>query len=267
MKTDLYSLTGKKEKKVDLPSQFSEQYRPDLIRRAFLAIRSHKYQIQTVNPLAGKRKGVELSKRRRKYRTTYGRGQSRTPRKVMWRIGSHFGWEGSFVPFAKGGRVAHPPKANKKIREKVNVKERRKAIRSAIAATAIANIVKKRGHQFENVPIVIDSKIETLKKTKEIKDMLLKLGLKKELIRSSVKKVRAGKGKMRTRKYKRAVGPLIVVSKDLPVIKAANNISGVDAVVVKNLNAELLAPGGQAGRLTIWSESAINELKEKRLFQ
>jgi len=87
--------------------------------------------------------------------------------------------------------------------------------------------------------------------------------LKEELERIKEKKVRAGKGKRRGRKYKRKVGPLIVISEDKGIVKAAKNLPGVDVCFVENLNVELLAPGGQPGRLTIWSNSAIEKLKEK----
>ena len=46
-------------------------------------------------------------------------------------------------------------------------------------------------------------------------------------------------------------------------MKAAKNLPGVDVVTVDNLNVELLAPGTHPGRLTIWTQSAIEKLKER----
>lgn len=256
MKADVFDTTGKKSKTVDLPIHFSEPIRTDLIKRAFLSMRSHSYQPQGVDPLAGNRKIVELSKRRRKYRTIYGFGGSRTPRKVMSRIGGRFNWQGAMTPFTKGGRTAHPPLVIKKIKEKINIKERRKAIRSAIAAT-----INKRFSKHDK-PIIFESKVETINKTKAVKDLLSKIDLKDELKRAEAKKVRAGKGKMRSRKYKRKKGPLIIASKNCPLLKSGKNIPGVDTTAVNKLNAELLAPGGKPGRTVVWTEDAITKLKE-----
>ncbi|MCX6815715.1 MAG: 50S ribosomal protein L4, partial [Candidatus Aenigmarchaeota archaeon] len=83
------------------------------------------------------------------------------------------------------------------------------------------------------------------------------------LDRCNERKIRAGKGKMRGRKYKEKRGPLIIVSKNNPIIKAARNISGVDAVSVQNLNAELLAPGAKPGRLVVTTKSALDAMQKK----
>ena len=135
--------------------------------------------------------------------------------------------------------------------------------------SAKKEIVEKRGHKVEKVkelPIVVSDKIEDVKKTKDIEKILSSLGLDEELERVKKKKVRAGKGKMRGRKYKSKVGPLIVVSGKCDLQKSARNIPGVEVRVVSRLNAEALAPGTDYGRLTLWSKSAIEQMKEKQLF-
>jgi len=264
MKVEVYDLEGKPVKEIELPQQFREQVRKDIIRRVFLAIMSHKRVPYGPNPQSGFCVAW-TSKRRRDYKTSYGRGISRIPRKVLVRRGSYFMWIGAKIPGTRGGRKAHPPKVEKNYYEYINKKERRKAIRSAIAATLIEYFVKKRGHKGKSYIVV--KEVEDIKKTKEVVDLLKKLGLEEELERIEYKKIRAGKGKMRNRKYKTKVGPLFVVSNNKSgLVKAAKNIQGVDVVEVRNLNVELLAPGGEPGRLTIWSEEAIKELKEKSLF-
>jgi len=65
---------------------------------------------------------------------------------------------------------------------------------------------------------------------------------------------------MRGRRYKQRKSILIVTG-DEP-LRAARNLAGVDAVAVDQLNAELFAPGTEAGRLTVWTESAIRRLEE-----
>jgi large subunit ribosomal protein L4e len=267
MKVNVISSSKEKKKDVELPTQFNEEVRPDLISRAVLAIQSNKKQPYGASPEAGKRASAIISKRRHDYRGSYGHGISRVPRKILSRHGTRMHWVGAFAPGTVGGRRAHPPKASKVWAQKVNKKERRKAIRSAIAATIIKDIVKERGHKVpDDYPFVLESNIEELNKTKDIKTMMEKLGLNDELTRSSVKKVRAGKGKSRGRKYNKRVGPLFVVSKECKLMKSASNIPGVDIVEVKNINAELLAPGAIPGRLTIWSEAAIEKLGKEKLF-
>ena len=263
----LIDLEGKETGKKDLPKQFHEEIRPDLIKRAVLVIQNNKRQPYGASKEAGKRASAKISRRRHAYRGAYGFGISRVPRKIMSRRGTRMNWVGAFAPGTVGGRRAHPPKAEKIWEQKMNKKERRKAIRSAISATIIADIVKERGHKVpDNYPFIIDDKIEALKKVKEITAVFNKIGLNDEIERTKKKKVRAGKGTMRGRKYKKKVGPLIIVSKECDVMKAASNIIGVDVCEVKNINAELLAPGTVPGRLTLWTSSAIDKLEKNKLF-
>ncbi|MDP3918920.1 MAG: 50S ribosomal protein L4 [Nanoarchaeota archaeon] len=264
MKVKTKSLEGKEGKEVTLPKQFSEEFRPDLIKRAVLAVQSHNIQAYGVNPDAGMRSSSRLSKRRKDYKTTYGPGRSRSPRKIMTRRGLHFYFVGAFAPNTVGGRTAHPPKAEKVWDQKINIKERRKAIRSAIAATMDSKLVKKRGHRTGS--IILESKFESLTKTKDVEKMLKDLGFTEELERIAVKKIRAGVGKNRGRPYRKKKGPLFVVSGKCSLVKAAQNMQGIDICNVKDLNAELLAPGTDAGRLTIWSDKAIELMEKEKLY-
>ena len=176
-------------------------------------------------------------------------------------------WVGAFAPGTVGGRRAHPPKSEKIWWKKINEKERKKAIRSAIAATILKDIVTERGHLIpSNYPFVLDDKFESMSKTKEVIESFKKLGLENELARVEGKKIRAGRGKSRGRKYKKKKGPLIVVSKINKLSNALSNIPGIDVVEVKSLNAELLAPGAKAGRLTLWTNAAISILEKENLF-
>lgn len=252
---------------IDLPNQFYEEVRPDLIKRAVLAIQSHKRQPYGADPEAGTKYSIKLYKRRRHYRGSYGLGISRVHRKIISRSGTRFNWIGAFAPGTVGGRKAHPPKAEKIWAQKINKKERRKAIRSAIAATIMKDLVENRGHKVpENYPFIVESKIESEKKTKDVIKTLEKLGFSDELKRTKKPTIRAGKGKARGRRYITKIGPLIVVSGECPLLKSAKNIPGVDVVNVQNLNAELLAPGTYPGRLTLWTQAAIERLAKEKLF-
>jgi len=264
MKAKIMGIDGKAGKEVSLPEQFSEEFRPDLIKKAVLVQQSHNVQPYGTKPTAGTRQSAMLSKRRKAYKTVYGRGGTRTPKKVMTRRGLHMYYVGAFAPNTVGGRVSHPPKAAKIWDLKINIQERRKAIRSAIAATMDSGLVKKRGHTTES--FVVEQKIEDLKKAKDVYDFLTKAGLEKELARIAIKKIRAGKGKNRGRPYRKKKGPLFVVSKKCALVQAARNLQGIDVCFVKDLNAELLAPGTNAGRLTLWSDKALEIMEKEGLF-
>ena len=191
-----------------------------------------------------------------------GFGLSRIPRVK----GSRYpkAQSGAFAPSTVGGRTTHPPRSEKRIYKRINKKERRFAIRSAIAATADKSIVASRGHIVDTVPtlpfIVVDA-IQEIFRTSEAKLVFEKLGLFPDLLRvKNTRKIRAGKGTTRGRKRRHGVGPLIVVDADKGIRKAMSNFTGVDVVNVDRINTELLAPGTSLGRLTVWSYSAIKKL-------
>ena len=130
---DLMSLENKKTGSIELPKVFAEEIDPELVRRAYLTEESKKFQLKYTDPLAGKRKAAELTKRRRSYKTVYG-GRTRTPKKTMSHIGTSFSYVGAVAPNTVGGRQAHPPRAEKVLVKKMNKKEMVLAIRSAIPA-------------------------------------------------------------------------------------------------------------------------------------
>jgi large subunit ribosomal protein L4e len=172
--------------------------------------------------------------------------------------------QGAFAPSAVGGRATHPPRAEKRIYKRLNEKERILAIRSAIAVTSNKDSVIARGHVADKVPqfpLVVVDDLEALKETKEAKDAFERLGLMEDVerVRRS-KKIRAGRGTMRGRRTRHGVGPLIVVGEDRGIGKAASNLLGVDVVPVEGLNVELLAPGTHPGRLTVWTNSAMERV-------
>ncbi|MEM1814403.1 MAG: 50S ribosomal protein L4, partial [Thermoplasmatales archaeon] len=173
--------------------------------------------------------------------------------------------EGALAPNTVGGRLAFPPSTIERIHEEVNEREKRMAIVSALASTTVKDVVTKRGHRFTGeLPLVVVDDLGKISKTKELQDILIKLGLEAELERASYRRIRAGKGKMRGRKYKRTVGPLLVVHDySLPVVKAALNLPGVDIVSAKDVSVIHLAPGGHPGRLVIYTESSINILQNR----
>jgi len=235
---------------VELPKIFDTPYRPDVIKRAVISLQTHGFQPQGRDPMAGKRTTAES--------WGTGRGMSRVPRQ---RGSSRAAFGVSIV----GGHQAFPPKSEKKIRKEINKKERRLAIRSGIAATAKRELVAGRGHFIDSVgqlPLIVEDGVSSLTKTKDVRELFVKLGVWPDVERADRKKIRAGRGKTRGRGKKVGKGPLIVITEDLGIVKAASNIPGVDVVKVEDLNAELLAPGAHPGRLVVWTESAFRSLDE-----
>jgi large subunit ribosomal protein L4e len=252
MKVYVYSLNGEPIEEIELPKVFKTPFRPDLIRRAVIASWTHRIQPWGTDPMAGKRTSAESIGK--------GHGMARVRRiKTPPRFAA-------FVPFARGGRRAHPPKVEKIIWEGINKKERRLALMSAIAATANYDLVRARGHVVDNVPqvpLIVEDELEKIFKTAQTREIFKKLGIWADIERAKKNtKIRAGKGKMRGRRYKKAKGPLIVVAKNEGIIQGARNHPGVDVVLVDNLGVELLAPGTHPGRLTIWTKGAIERLRE-----
>lgn len=268
MMLTIKNLDGSVSKKMELSSHFEEAYREDLIKRAYLAFLSHNRQPYGAFPEAGKRHSVNLSRKRHDYKSGYGRAMSRIPRKTLLRRGSQFYWVGAKTNSAVGGMRAHPPKVEKVWFEKINVKERRKALRSAIASTLNIDLVKLRNHVLpSDFPFGVVDDIVSISKTKDLRKVLIDLGFGNDLERASVKKIRAGIGKSRGRKYKTKTSLLIVVkSYSSPVYKAASNIPGVEVVPVRNLNVALLTPGNHGIRLVLWTEGALELLKNSKLF-
>merc|ERR1719293_370105 len=123
-----------------------------------------------------------------------------------------------------------------------------------------------RGHRIGEVaelPLVVSGGIESVQKTKQALDILKKVGCEEELQKvSDSKKVRAGKGKMRNRRYTMNRGPLVVYNEDNGIVRAMRNIPGVETASVDRLNLLKLAPGGNFGRFIIWTESAFKKLNE-----
>ena len=236
MKVPVLNLKNEKIDEVEVPKVFETPVRHDVIKRAVLALQSTRFQPQGRDPMAGKRTTAESM--------GTGHGIARVPRLKSGR-------RAAFGVSIVGGHAAFPPRSEKVIVKRINKKEKRFAIRSGIAATAVKELVEHRSHKIAEVkqlPIVIDDDVESLTKTKEVKELFQSLGIWADVERADRKKTRAEKGKMRGRRKKTGKGPLIVVSQDNGISKASRNLPGVDIADVHSLNAELLAPGAHPGR-------------------
>ena len=248
MNATVHDLDGGDEGSIELPSVFDTTFRPDLIGRAVSAAQANRKQAYGADEFAGLRTPAESF--------GSGRGLAHVPRQenVARR-----------VPHAVSGRRAHPPKAEKDQSKRLNDKERQLAIRSAIAATADAELVTERGHAFDEdveLPLVVSDEFEDLVKTQEALGVLEALGVADDVTRAEDgRSVRAGQGKARGRKYRQPKSVLVVTS-ETPS-RAARNLAGVDVATASEVNAEDLAPGAHPGRLTLWTESALEEVADR----
>jgi len=249
-KVNIYGLDGKVSGEIELPPVFSTPFRDDLIRKDVIAIEANRRQPYGSMFRAGMRHSVE----------TWGKG--RGVARVQRIKGESRAAES---PNNVGGRRAHPPRTEKVWWKKVNRKERLYARHAALAMTADATAVRSRGHRFQEgltTPLVFADEVEKLSRAIDVEQFLGSVGVLDDIIRvRRGRNVRAGRGKMRNRRYRQPVGPLIVLSDlNAPLARAVCNFPGVEICTVSSLNTERLAPGGVGGRLVIFSKSAVEKL-------
>jgi len=248
-KVNVYGLDGSVKGSVELPGVFSTAFRPDVIRRAVVAAQANRRQRYGPSKVAGMRHSVSTWGK--------GRGVARVQRLKQGRNAAE-------SPNNVGGRRAHPPTPEHDFSKHINRKERKMAIASALAATSNADIVRGRGHRFNEgitLPVIVDDAAEGIEKTKDVLAMVESLGLVEDVRRASDgRHVKAGRGKMRGRRFKTPTSILFVVSSGSPLIKGARNLPGVSATSPRGLNAEYLAPGGDPGRLVVISRKALDNL-------
>ena len=265
---EVYDIDVELGKKVSLPDSFSSEIRSDLVKLAVASARANRRQAYGSNPHVGKRKPMSGMKHSVEW-WGKGRGVSR----IMRRTGQR---RGAQNPHTLGGRRAHGPKVEKDWSRKLNRNERRLARNSALAATTNIEMVSGRGHRFaeeiSSLPIVLGDYSENGEKidieafnlnggTRKVNAIFEALGLGDDLRRArDGRKIRAGKATMRGRVHKTPKSVLLVVASKDGLAKAARNLPGVDVVAAKDLSAEHLAPGGDLGRLTVFTKAAVEAL-------
>ena len=250
MQATIRDLDGEDDGTLDLPEVFESAYRPDLIKRAVLAAQANRKQDYGADEYAGMRTPAESH--------GSGRGMAHVPRE---------NGQARRVPQAVSGRPAHPPKSEKDRSLNINDKERKQAVRSAVAATADADLVAERGHEFDgdlDLPLIVSDAFEDLVKTQAVVDVLESLGVHADVERADEgRSVRAGQGTTRGRKYQTPRSILFVTSSEVGPSKAARNLAGADVATAAEVNAEDLAPGAEGGRLTVFTESAVEEVADR----
>ena len=265
---EVYDIDVELGKKMSLPESFSSEIRTDLVKLAVASARANRRQAYGSNPHVGKRKPMSGMKHSVEW-WGKGRGVSR----IMRRTGQR---RGAQNPHTLGGRRAHGPKVEKDWSRKLNRNERRLARNSALTATTDVDMVSNRGHRFaeeiSTLPIILGEYSENGEKidieafnlsggTRKVNAIFEALGLGDDLRRArDGRKIRAGKATMRGRVHKTPKSILLVVANKDGLAKAARNLPGVDVVAAKDLSAEHLAPGGDLGRLTVFTKAAVEAL-------
>jgi large subunit ribosomal protein L4e len=230
--------------------------RPDIVQFVHTNMNKNNRQAYAVSPWAGKQVSAAS--------WGTGRAVARIPR--VGGGGTSRSGQGAFGNMCRGGRMFAPTKTWRKWHRKINVTQKRYAVASALAASAVPALVMARGHKIEEVPeipLVMDNSIESSKKTSAAKDILAAVGALPDVEKAAdSKKIRAGKGKARNRRYTLRRGPLVIYKTNDGVEQAFRNLPGVELCCVDRLNLLQLAPGGHMGRFCIWSQSALDALND-----
>ncbi len=271
---EIYNIAIESGAKIELPSSFSSVVRPDLIRKAVRSARANRRQPYGSRPHVGKRDPMPGMRHSVEW-WGKGRGVSRIMRISGMRRGAQ-------NPHTVGGRRAHGPKVEKDWSVKMNARERRLARSSALAATLDADVVSARGHRLdddvEQLPIILGEYSEVVggnevhyenfdsfplgKATRKIRAIFESIGLGADLNRArDGRHQRAGRGKMRGRRIRQPKSILVVVARKEGLEKAARNLPGVDVVAASELSTEDLAPGGDIGRLTVFTRAGLEALR------
>ena len=254
MKVPVLGLDGDASGKIELPPVFLTPFRKDLIHKAFTNLNSHGFQPQGRHPTAG----MDVVARSNDPPT--GRAQSRIA-KMRGGGGGRQGQAGG-VASVRGGRQAHPPNVYKTIYKKLNKKENKLALCSAIAATANKELVESRGHKTGKLtlPLIVSNDIESISNAAELKETLESLDLMNDIKRLEARKPRTGKSALRGRSKKVGKSVLFVAKNPENLKKACGAFLGVEAKSARELSVLDLAPGSVPIRLVVYSKTAIGEI-------
>jgi len=251
----VYSGIDKIEQHVTLPAVFTAPIRPDVVQDVHTRMAKNKRQPYAVSKYAGHQTSAES--------WGTGRAVARIPR--VSGGGTSRSGQGAFGNMCRKGRMFAPTKTWRRWHRRISTNQRRYALVSALAASALPSLVLARGHRIEQVPevpLVIDNRaVDSVDKTKRAVALLKSLNAYSDVekVKDSVA-LRAGKGKMRNRRYVQRRGPLVIYNQKSTVSTAFRNLPGVELVSVTRLNLMQLAPGGHLGRFCIWTRDAFERL-------
>ena len=241
---------------VQMPSVLLAPIRPDIVQFVHTNMRKNARQAYAVKPMAGHGHSA--------HSWGTGRAVSRIPR--VSGSGNGRSGQAAFGNMCRKGHMFAPTKIWRKWNRKINTNQKRYAVASALAASALPALVMARGHRVgkvAEVPLVLDARVESLKKTKDAIQVLKAVNAWADVLKvKRTKKLRAGKGKLRDRRHVQRKGPLVVYNSDEGIVKAMRNLPGVELCHVERLNLLQLAPGAHLGRFIIWTAPAFARLDE-----
>jgi len=238
---------------VPMPAVFTAPIRNDIVQFVHTNMAKNRRQAHGVFYKAGHQHSAES--------WGTGRAVARIPR--IGGSGTSRSGQGAFGNQCRKGRMFAPLKTWRRWHRKINLNQRRHAVASALASTAVTPLVFARGHRVQEVPelplVINNLNVET---TKTLLGTLRKFGITDELKRTrESRKIRQGHGKMRNSRYVVKKGPLIIYGDQNNLVKrTARNLPGVDTCHVNRLNLLQLAPGGHLGRFVIWTQDAFGQL-------
>ncbi|OMJ25370.1 60S ribosomal protein L4-B [Smittium culicis] len=254
----VFDLKGSKieSTSVALPSVFTAPIRPDLVEFVHKNMAKNHRQPYAVSRHAGEQTSAES--------WGTGRAVARIPR--VSGGGTHRAGQAAFGNMCRGGRMFSPTKVWRKWHVKTNTNQKRYAVASSVSASGVTALVMSRGHRIDKiseVPLVVSNEAESIQKTRDAVALLKALNAYADVEKViASRKIRAGKGKMRNRRHRQRVGPLVVFAQDKGITRAFRNIAGVELAHVSSLNLLQLAPGGHMGRFIIWTQGAFESLEK-----
>jgi large subunit ribosomal protein L4e len=239
---------------VTTPNVLLSPIRPDIVQFVHTSMAKNSRQPYAVAENAGHQHSAES--------WGTGRAVARIPR--VSGGGNGRSGQAAFGNQCRKGRMYAPTKIWRKWHRKINLNQKRFAVASALAASALPSLVLARGHRIEQVPelpLVVDDAVQSIQKTKAAVAALKAVGAYADVEKAGdSRKIRRGVGKMRNRRHVMRRGPLIVYNEDHGIQQAFRNLPGVELCQVDNLNLLQLAPGGHLGRFIVWTRGAFTKL-------
>jgi len=252
----VHSAAGAASKEtVKMPHVLLAPIRPDIVHFVHTSMSKNRRQAYAVSYNTGMQHAAES--------WGTGRAVARIPR--ISGGGTSRSGQAAFGNQVRGGRMFAPTKIWRKWHRKINQNQKRFAVASALAASAITSLVMARGHRVDGipeVPLVLSSDVESVQKTKQAIAVLKAVNAFGDVEKAKdSRKLRAGVGKMRNRRHVQRRGPLVVYNEDKGITQAFRNLPGVELCQVDRLNLLQLAPGGHLGRFVIWTKAAFGKLE------
>merc|ERR1740125_49912 len=176
-----------KNTSVAMPAVFLAPIRSDIVQFVHTNMNKNRRQAYAVFVGAGHQHSAES--------WGTGRAVSRIPR--VSGGGTSRAGQAAFGNMCRSGRMFAPTRTWRKWHRKINTNQKRYAVASALAASALPSLVMARGHQISEVaeiPCVVDNSFESIQRTKQAIKSLTDLGAFGDVEKAkNSRKLRCGK--------------------------------------------------------------------------